>query len=242
MTKARGVAAVDRALRILDAFQGTDGTLTLAALATKTSLYKSTILRIIQSLEDYNYIRRLEDGRYQIGPKAFELGAIYQASFRIGDFVQPALKEIVRQVNESASFYVREGDRRICLFRVDGRQTIRDHIRAGDALVLDKGAAGRTLLAFERGLDARHREPTLASYGERDPDVAAIAAPVFGVGGRLEGAITVSGPRDRFNGSAAHAMTEVIRQEGARLSVTLGAPRDRVDALFGLDSVSGRAG
>jgi len=43
-----GVASVDRALEILAAFEPTDEALTLAELAQRTGLYKSTILRISQ--------------------------------------------------------------------------------------------------------------------------------------------------------------------------------------------------
>src|SRR5258708_25933095 len=45
-----GVAAVERALAILDAFGPEDPRLTLAELSQRTTFYKSTILRIAQSL------------------------------------------------------------------------------------------------------------------------------------------------------------------------------------------------
>ena len=62
-----GVAAVDRALDILAAFKPTDKALTLAELAARTGFYKSTILRISQSLLRHNYLQRLDDGSYRIG-------------------------------------------------------------------------------------------------------------------------------------------------------------------------------
>src|SRR4051812_1394406 len=56
-----GVAAVDRALEILAAFEPTDNALTLAELAQRTRFYKSTILRISQSLIRHRYLQRLDD-------------------------------------------------------------------------------------------------------------------------------------------------------------------------------------
>ena len=44
-----GVAAVDRALSILDAL--TDDKVSLADLSKRTDLYKSTVLRLLKSLE-----------------------------------------------------------------------------------------------------------------------------------------------------------------------------------------------
>ena len=46
-----GVAAVDRALSVLSAFQDGDAALSLAELAERTRLYKSTVLRLLASLE-----------------------------------------------------------------------------------------------------------------------------------------------------------------------------------------------
>lgn len=46
----------------------------------------------------------------------------------------------------SASFHVRQGNQRLCLFRVDSPQPIRDHIRAGDLLPLDRGVGGARVI------------------------------------------------------------------------------------------------
>ncbi|NEU36602.1 helix-turn-helix domain-containing protein, partial [bacterium LRH843] len=58
----KGVAAVERALAILDCFESDQESLPLKTIAQKTGLYKSTILRLCVSLESYGYLRRREDG------------------------------------------------------------------------------------------------------------------------------------------------------------------------------------
>lgn len=72
-----GVAAVDRALTILSAFDGEPNALTLAALSRRTGFYKSTLLRLIASLQAHGYVLQLPDGRYHLGPTPFRLGAVY---------------------------------------------------------------------------------------------------------------------------------------------------------------------
>ena len=96
-----GVAAVDRALEILAAFEPTDKALTLAELALRTKFYKSTILRISQSLLRHNYLQRLDDGSYRIGPAPLMLGALYQRSMRLGDILLPLMHELAEQTGES---------------------------------------------------------------------------------------------------------------------------------------------
>ncbi len=226
---SEGVAAVNRALSILDAFRQSAGTLSLKDIAAKTGLYKSTILRLICSLEQFNYIRRLDDGSYHLGPKLAELAAVYRESFDLEAYVVPVLETIVAETDESATFYVAEGRSRVCLFRVATSQVIRDHIRVGDALPIDRGASGKALLTWERGLPAPVNIDDLVftSAGERHPDMAAVAAPVFGLDGRLIGALNASGPKTRFHAKAMKSFGRIIRDEAVSLSLRLGAPETR---------------
>ena len=223
-----GVAAVNRALLILDAFRQTTGVLSLKEIAETTGLYKSTVLRLLESLEGFGYVRRLESGAYHLGPKLSELAAVYQESFNLQSYVVPVLETVVAEINESATFYVTEGESRVCLYRVETPQLIRDHIRVGDALPL-KGASGKALIAFAKGLQTPTdvNELVFTSAGERHPDMAAVAAPVFGVGGKLIGALNASGPKTRFTAKALKQFSRVIQREAIQLSVRLGAPENR---------------
>jgi len=228
MNQSQGVAAVNRALSILDAFKDSNGYLSLNDIAKATGLYKSTTLRLLASLEQYGYVRRLDEGGYHIGPKFAELGAIYQNSFNLRDYVLPVLRDLVDAIDESASFYIREQEGRLCLFRVETRQVIRDHIREGDLLPLDQGASGKVLTHFQAGLPD-HIEPdkyVMVSLGERHVDMAASAAPVFGTGGRLVGALNISGPRSRFTPKVLKEIDLILRKSATKLSVNLGAPKD----------------
>lgn len=214
MSEQNGVAAVDRALALLGAFQPTDFSVTLTELAQRTGMYKSTALRLIESLVRANYVKRLPDGSYQVGAKPFELGAIYQRQLRTADMVPPVLRAIVDTVTESASFYVLERDGRLCLHRVDGSRSIRDSIREGDWRPLEGGASGTILMAFRgdagEAMDRVRRELWAASFGGADPEMAAVAVPVFGPGQALMGALAVSGPRYRFERAGAASMLPAL--------------------------------
>src|SRR5512137_2838 len=78
-----GAAAVDRALSLLHAFGAGDAGLSLAELAQRTGLYKSTVLRLAASLEHARFLLRTVDGRYALGPEIARLAAIHQASFSL---------------------------------------------------------------------------------------------------------------------------------------------------------------
>ena len=225
MTEDR-VLAVERALTILDAFTEDRSEMSLAALAEATGLHKSTILRLGASLMRFGYLLRGADGVFRPGPAPLRLGALYRKGFDLADRVRPELRWLVEQTGETASFYVREGDSRVCLLRQNATRPIRHHLDEGARLPLDKGASARVLRAFghERGsAAARVRARGYhVSHGERDPDVAAVAVPVIGRDRALIGALAVSGLRSRFTEALQNKTLRCLRASVRRLAEATG--------------------
>ena len=228
MAEQDGVAAVDRALSILDAI--TEERVSLADISKRTGLYKSTVLRLIRSLEKAGYVLRTVDGAYRLGSKVLSLGALYQRYFRTSEIVPPVLEKLAAELREGASFYICEGDQRVCLHRVESTRAIRDSVHVGDRLPLGVGAAGHVLRAFggDRGnrFDAIRQQMYASSYGERDAETAAIAVPVFGPGNRPMGALSVSGPRYRLEATGEDKIVPVLFKHARQLSATFGANVD----------------
>jgi len=228
MSDDGGVAAVDRALSILDAL--TDDRVTLAELSKRTDLYKSTVLRLLKSLERFGYVLRSADGTYRLGSKVLLLGGLYQRHFRTSEIVPHVLEQLAAEVEEGASFYVCEADMRICLHRVDSSRAVRDSVHVGDRLPLTVGAAGHVLKAFggARGerMEEIRRAMYAASFGERDSETAAIATPVFGPGNKLVGALSVSGPRYRLEAAGEGRFLPVLFKYAKELTRTFGGNID----------------
>lgn len=198
-----GVAVIDRACAILFAFKPDDGALTLAELAARTGLYKSTLLRLAGALIQHRMLVRLEDGRYQLGPANFQLGALYQRGLNLGDIVLPLMRELADITGEGVSFYVRDDKVRVCLHRVDSTHAVRFHVREGDVLPLEHGSGGLALLAFggEEGeiYDRIRDKGYSVSMGDRDRDTAGVSMPIYGVRQALRGALTLAGPSSRID-------------------------------------------
>ncbi|WP_374631882.1 IclR family transcriptional regulator [Ferrovibrio sp.] len=216
---AVGVAAVNRALQILLAFDGESDGLPLTEISNRTGLYKSTVLRLSESFETYGFLHRGDDGLFRLGHELIRLGELAKRMRHTSDYILSALRRLTEQTDESSTYYVRQGNSRLALFRVDTQRSIRDSIRAGDRMPLDRGAAGHVLQRADQPAPTRLKErfePTI-SLGERDPELAAIAAPVY-VGDVLEGAITISGPRTRFTDARLKALSKILSEACAELS------------------------
>lgn len=209
---ADGVAAVDRALSIATTLARAGSPLTLADLARRTGMYKSTLLRLLASLARAGLVVHRSDKRYALGPLAFLFGRAFEQTYGLKEGVQPVLEWLVGKGTESPSFHVRHGkDARLCLFRIDSAHSTLDHVRAGDVLPLGRGAPGKVLAVFASGLASAGDTPLLhASFGERDPLCAALSAPVFGPAGILLGALSISGPLERFSDLAVQRMNSLL--------------------------------
>lgn len=222
--KTDGAAAVDRALAIIVALESRPSALSLAELARLTGLYKSTLLRLLASLERSTLVVRRPDKLYALGPLAFRLGRAFEATHNIERYILPAMHSLVEAGSESPSFHVwHDENQRLCLLRLNSNHSTLDRLYSGDLLPLDRGAPAKVLRAFR---DAPHVAPDLplihTSFGERDPACAAMSLPVFGPGGLLVGALSVSGPRERFSAEALDRMGAPLREAAAQATRALG--------------------
>ncbi|GAB2717543.1 IclR family transcriptional regulator [Comamonas sediminis] len=219
------VTAVLRAMQLIDAFALGESHLPLAEMSRRCGLHKTTALRIARTLAQAGYLVQRDDGDWRLGPAAGWLGARYQAGFDVQNVLEPALRALTMASDESAAFYVREGNVRTCLVRVEGPQALRHHARMGEGLPLDKGSPGRVILAFsgEPGdlYEAIRQRGYHWSIGEREQGVATISAPVFGKHWRLLGSVCVSGPASRLPQHKLEEMSKTVIAAANQISYEL---------------------
>lgn len=197
-----GAAAVDKAVTVLAAFRSGDKDLSVTELAERTRLYKSTVLRVLASLAHGRLVQKTADGLWGLGPEVARLASVYSASFSLEDLVLPEMRALTERTRESVAFHVRQGDQRLVLYRVDSPQLLRDHVRAGDLLPLDRGAGGRVLMACAgakgRLYDQVRRDGYVMVTGDRVPGLVGVSAPVWNAAHELVGALTLTAPEQRM--------------------------------------------
>jgi DNA-binding IclR family transcriptional regulator len=178
----------------------------------------------------FGYLRRLSDGRFQLGPTPLQLGAIYRESFDLGAYVRPILFQLAIDTEETAAFYVRDGNYRICLFRHQADTSIRHHVEEGARLPMGKGASAHILSAYGEEpatpSSAVIREQGYAvSLGERDPESAAIAAPVSGPHGEFVGAVSIAALLSRLIRKDRQRLINLVINAAYEISATLGGAK-----------------
>ncbi|MBB3229645.1 IclR family transcriptional regulator [Halomonas stenophila] len=97
------VEAVERALTVLDAFDAEQEAFSLAELAQATGFYKSTLLRLLGSLERFDYVQRSRDGRWRLGSSPVRLARRHAPSRHLAARVQPQLEHLAAETGETAA-------------------------------------------------------------------------------------------------------------------------------------------
>ena len=217
-----GSATADRVLSLLAAFHPGDDELTLAQMASRTGLYKSTALRLLRSLAAAKFIVATGQGRFRLGAEILRLQAIMSAAGGLESAVMPVLRALVAETRETAALHVRRDSHRVRLFIVESPQPLREHVLTGEELPLDRGAGGLVLLAFSEkskgSLQDIRKKGYAISIGGRVPELSGIAAPVFDARGGLVGALTLTMPTHRWNPSWRKAVVA----KAAELTLALG--------------------
>lgn len=253
-TSAPIVDSLATALRILDYFTIREPELSLRELSGKSGLYKSRIHRLCGTLVAMRFLTRMPSSSYRLGPKLMTLGKIYENTNSLVTISRTIMKQLAEDIGESVALFHLEGETSFCLARELGSSRLVFSIQEGDHMDLHASAAGRILLAFgteelcEKILSPaslekftsetitnpktiKNKLPIIRkrgfeiNRGERELEVAAIAAPIFDYENKVESALVIVGPVQRF--SKDHEQEKVMKLLEAtnRISELLGAPQ-----------------
>jgi len=201
------VGVLDRAIDVIDAVES--GARSFTAIAEATGLTKPTAHRMINALTAHGFLMHVGGVGYALGPRLLNLATTAMRELPLRQLARPALEQLARSTGESAQLYVRDGNRRICVDAVESENELRTIVPIGASLPLGRGSAGKVFLAWgppadedvsdiRQSIFTARRRGWADSYGEREPGVASVSAPIFAPSGQLLAAISVSGPDRRL--------------------------------------------
>ena len=222
-----GVESVERALRLLEAFNMGDNGLALKELAQRTGLDKATILRLSVSLEKFGYLTRDYDGIFHLGASLGHRSSVYRDNLQLGNIIRPALVELVEKTNETAAFHVLRGNSSVVLYCENSKRRMRYHIDEGEINPLNLGSSGKVLEAFVNPKTSQSKiiqdQGYYISHGERDPDIAGITVPILGRDSELIGVISLSGLISRFTDENIESFLEALISTSKKVCLAFGS-------------------
>ncbi|MGG1311674.1 MULTISPECIES: IclR family transcriptional regulator [Cohnella] len=242
----RTVRAVERALDVLLCFtSGSEWGLT--DIAQRVGLHKSTVHRLLATLEEKGFVARDEaTDKYRLGLRILELSAHLTRSDDPAVVLLGEMERLRDQLGETVSLYVRDRKDRVRIQAVQSEQAIRRVAPVGARLPLFVGASSKVLLAFAEpevreallsdpawpaSIDVEAYRKQLAeiaeagyatSYEEREAGAAAISAPIFNRSGKLVAALSVSGPSNRLTPDVMRERAPAVVSAAKRMGALLG--------------------
>jgi DNA-binding IclR family transcriptional regulator len=168
---------LDRGLRLLHLVAETGAGLTVTEAAARLGVGRAVVYRLVSTLGEHGFVRRDRAGRLRLGAGVLQLAR--RAQPLLADAALPALRRLAEEVGATAHLTIAEGAEGIALLVVEPTWT-QFHVayRAGSRHPLDRGAAGRAIMAARAG-----EAGPVISEGELEPGAHGVAAPVLGVDG-----------------------------------------------------------
>lgn len=137
---------IGRATVVLDAIAESRGPLTLTDLATRTRLPRSTVHRVIQSLEEQLYVVRVpERPGYVLGPGLLKFGM--NAHLRLLAANRSQLASLAREVNENVELAIFSGREVVVVDQIASPERLRGVTKVGKSFSLHASCIGMALLA-----------------------------------------------------------------------------------------------
>lgn len=219
MTSAAGAGApetsqtLDRGLRILELLaddgQGAGG-MTVTELAAALRVARPVVYRLLATLDAHRLVRRSEDGRVRLGLGVLHLAQRVHPLLR--EAALPVLRRLADEVGATAHLTVADGAEALAVAVVEPSRTdFHVSYRVGSRHPLDRGAAGRAILAGRSG-----RSGVVSTDSELQPGAVGLAASVPVAGLDASVGVVALGGIDRTTAgqsvlAAAAAVAQALR-------------------------------
>ncbi|MBB3082038.1 IclR family transcriptional regulator [Geodermatophilus sabuli] len=140
--------AASRVLAVLDAFGPAHASLTLSEISRRSGLSLTTTHRLVGELRAWGALERGADGRYGIGLRLLELGALAPQGLQLREVAVPYVDDLHQATRANVVLGVRDGSDVVYVEALRARGAVRLMSRIGGRWPLHATGTGQVLLAF----------------------------------------------------------------------------------------------
>lgn len=240
----RPVAAVERAVAVLEALADADADIGTNELARRTQINASSVSRLLATLGRSGMVTQDPDtGRYRLGLAMLRFGTAVLSRLDLRDVARTHLRTLSRETGETATLSVSGGGEALTVDYVQSPSSVRSVARVGRPSVAHATAVGKVMLAFtDQQIDAsltRYTDATVTdpaalrtqvanvrgrgwgeAIGEREADLHAVAVPVRAADGMLLAILGVQGPAGRFTEAARRDAVDHLIRAASQIEAT----------------------
>ncbi len=144
------IRVLERAHKLLGCFTGEEPEKSLAGLVRETGFHKSTVFRILETLESMRWVHHdSKTGLYRLGICLFEMGSRAVKGFDFYKVSRPHLEELVKETGQSAHLVIHDEGEAFYLNKIEStRAFITQPSSIGTRMPMHCTAVGKVLLAY----------------------------------------------------------------------------------------------
>ena len=221
------LSSVYNTLEVLDLLSQHDG-LGIAEISKSLKLSKSSVFRMLYTLEKKDFVYKTSDAKYRLSVKFAHYGSIVLDNLNIISIVKPYLKKLVEDHNETAHLGIIDDDLDVIFIaKESSTSSIQMTSRIGKKMPFYATATGKILLAYnlddelEKNIKnhvfIKFTENTITDYTEfikllnetkkrgyakdleeSEDGLTCYAVPVMDISGKVIAGISLSGPTVRM--------------------------------------------
>lgn len=243
----REIQSLARGLQLLDTIINSGRGHSVTELAERFDLDKSTVSRLLKTMESYGYIQQERNSRnYTVGKRMYGIGWQLTNRYSLRETAKPYLNRLAEQTGECAHIGVYSAGKALVTDDVQPETSLLRVVGTSGRLIgLHNTAVGKSLIAFgdfplpeelpqftpktitDIQVLMTHLE-TIRQQGyalddeENEPGVRCIGVPVYDEVGITVATIGISGPTIRITPRNLADFVEILWQSACELSRDLG--------------------
>lgn len=140
--------SVDRALDILLCFSESEPILTQTQIVERVGVHKSTVHRLLATLEKKRFVQHLGDGSWRLGLGLVELGFSVLKNNDIHHQALPYMQRLAAEYRENVDLGILDGDHILYLQVIESPQRVKISSAPGQRLPAFCTATGKAFLAY----------------------------------------------------------------------------------------------
>jgi DNA-binding IclR family transcriptional regulator len=244
------IGSVDNALRLLRIIADRDS-IRIADASREIGVARSTAHRLMQMLQHHGFIQQDPESKaYVAGPELVRIGLAVVRNVDVRSVARPWMEKLVEQLQETVHLSELQGTNVVFLDSVESPRALRVGARTGMTLPAYCTASGKVMLAdlskeelhrripdtrfdavtahtvttrrkLEKDLEDVRTVGYAPNFGESEPDVHAIAAPIRDSRGRVRASLSVSVPPSRLKPEDVPRFAAAVVEASARIGEQL---------------------
>ncbi|MDO5754551.1 IclR family transcriptional regulator [Arthrobacter sp.] len=250
-TDARGTSVIVNAIAVLRCFSAAEPLLGVTEIADRVGMHKSTVSRLLTTLEQEELVERGSDGRrYKLGLGLIAMAGPLLAELDERRVAYPILQRLTERTAETSALMVWNGRESMCVEQIPSPQQVKHTAPLGARYRDAMSSSVQVFLSLESeervrelmvngtihfaGLDETGLEAYLVrladvakrgyatNYGESSMDEVGVAAPVFDHRGEAVAAVLIPAPRFRVSPEQLQTLGEAAKQCAHIITLRLG--------------------